>query len=178
MRLHNYLEDVLGSKVKVKVLRELFKYHPKPYTIRELAASINGVTHTGVRKVLGDLLSSNLIRVEHHGQSNLITLNDKSEIYGELRNLFALESKTLYNLTHELKKLHNDIVSCAMFGSVARSEERPDSDIDVLFITDDREAVQKFVADKSRFFTNRYGNVVMPYIMSRSEFVRKRNTHF
>ena len=76
MRLHKYLEDVLGSKVKVRIVRELFKYPSKSFTIRELADSIN-FTHTGVRKALIGLKGSNLVRVEYHGQSNLINLNNK-----------------------------------------------------------------------------------------------------
>ena len=180
MRLHNYLEDVLGSRVKVKVLRELFKYSPKPFTGRELASSIKDVTHTGVRKALGDLLSANIIKIEHHGQSNLITLNTKSVIYDMLVTLFGEESKTFsHDFIYELKKaVPSGVISCAVFGSVARGAEKPDSDIDLLFVTDNEQLVHKFVEDKLQAFISGYGNAISPYIMSKAEFTRKKNTAF
>lgn len=179
MRLHNYLEDALGSRVKINVLRELFKYRSKSFTIRELAASTKDVTHTAVRKALGDLQGVNIIKVEHHGQSNLITLNDKCEIYDVLVTLFGKETQTFYYFTQELKKVvPNGIISCVIFGSVARGEEDPDSDIDVLFITDNKETVHKFVENKLQMFVSRYGNAISPYIMSKAEFARKKNTAF
>jgi len=180
MRLHRYLEDVLGSKAKVKILRELFKYTTKSFTIRELAKSIKTVSHTGVRKALGDLQGANLIKIEHHGQSNLISLNRESVISNVLITLFEKESKTFYHdFILELKKaVPSSVVSCAIFGSFARGAEKPDSDVDVLFITGDKELVHKFVEEKSQIFTKKFGNVVTPYIMSRKEFVRKKNMPF
>lgn len=180
MRLHNYLEDVLGSRVKVKVIRELFKYSPKPFTGRELASSIKDVTHTGVRKSLADLQSANIIKIEHHGQSSLITLNTKSVVYDALVTLFGKESETFsHDFIYELKKaVPSGAVSCAVFGSVARGAEKPDSDIDVLFVTDNEQLVHKFVEDKLQAFVSRYGNAISPYIMSKAEFARKKNTAF
>lgn len=37
MQFHYYLETLFGSKVKIKVLRTLWKYKEKEFTIRELA---------------------------------------------------------------------------------------------------------------------------------------------
>ena len=179
MRLHVFFEDMLGSKAKVKVLRMLFKFKAKTFTGRELAESI-GLTHTGVRRALRELQASNLIRVEYHGRSNLITLNTDSCMYNVLQTLFDAEANTFYSFIQELKKdiPQGIIVSCAVFGSVARGTEKPGSDVDVLFITDTKEAVQKFMEDKLQFFVKRYGNVISPYIMSKNEFVRKMNTPF
>lgn len=178
MRLHAFLEEILGSRVKVKVLRLLFKFKPKTFTGRELAAS-TGLTHTGVRGALRELQAANLIKMEYHGRSNLITLNADSKVYDVLETLFSEEANTFYTFIRELKReIPHGIVSCAVFGSVARGTEKQDSDVDVLFITDDKETVQKFIEEKLQFFIRRYGNVITPYIMSKKEFVRKRNTPF
>lgn len=178
MRLHAFLEDVLGSRVKVSVLRMLFKFKTKTFTGRELSESI-GLTHTGVRRALRELQASNLVMVEYHGRSNLITLNTGSKLHNVLETLFSEEANTLYTFVQELKKeVPNVVVSCAIFGSVARGTEEPDSDVDVLFVTDTKETVQRFVEDKLQFFVRRYGNVIAPYIMSKNEFVRKKNTPF
>jgi len=179
MRLHAFIEDILGSRAKVNVLRMLFKFKTKAFTGRELAQSIGTLTHTAVRWAVRDLQAANLIKVEYHGRSNIITLNADSRLYGLLGALFAAESELFPGFIRELKKEVPDSVdSCAIFGSVARGDEKLDSDIDVLFITDRKEAVQKLVADKLQLFAKEYGNVIAPYIMARSEFKRKRNTPF
>ena len=179
MRLHAFLEDLLGSKVKIAVLRMLFRYKTKTFTGRELAGSIGTFTHTGVRRALSDLQVANVVKVEYHGRSNLITLNSEGNFYGVLETLFLAESDAFQNFIKELnKEVPGSVVSCVIFGSVARGSEKPDSDVDVLFITDNREAVQKFVEDKLQYFAVSYGNVITPHIMSRKEFVRKKNTPF
>jgi len=90
MRAHNWLEDVFGSRVKIKMVRELLK-HSKFFTMRELAKDIN-VSHTGVRKALRDLQGANLIKVEYHGGSNLISVNFDSVVYSSLLEAFENES--------------------------------------------------------------------------------------
>ena len=179
MKLHTFLEDILGSKVKIAVIRMLFKYRPKAFTGRELAESA-GLTHTGVRRALRELQASNLIKLEYHGRSNIITLNTDSYVYDILQTVFGVEAQMFKNnFIQELKReIPGGIVSCAVFGSVARGTEKPDSDVDALFITDNKEVVQKFVEEKQQFFVKRYGNVIAPYIMSKNEFVRKKNTPF
>ncbi len=178
MRLHAFLEDVLGSRSKVNVLRMLFKYKTKTFTGRELAESI-GLTHTGVRRSLHELQAANVIKMEYHGRANLITLNTDSRLYGVLETLFKEEADTFYRFTQELKKdAPKGVVSCAIFGSFAKGTEKPDSDVDLLFVTDNKEAVQKFAEDKLQSFARRYGNVITPYIMPKGEFARKKNTPF
>lgn len=178
MRLHAFWEDILGSRAKVNVLRMLFKFKAKTFTGRELAESIR-LTHTGVRRALRELQAANLVMIEYHGRSNLITLNPDSYVYNVLQTLFDVEANTFYSFVQELKnEVPNGTVSCAVFGSVGRGTEKLDSDVDVLFITDAKEAVQKFVEDKQQFFVKRYGNVITPYIMSKNEFTRKKNTSF
>ncbi len=179
MRLHTFWEDILGSKAKISVVRTLFKYAPKAFTGRELAESA-GITHTGVRRALRELQASNLIKLEYHGRSNIITVNTDSYVYNALQTMFGVEAEAFKNnFVQELKReIPQEIGSCAIFGSVARGTEKPDSDVDVLFVTDDKGAVQRFVGEKQQFFVKRYGNVIAPYIMSRNEFVHKKNTPF
>ncbi len=184
MRLRGYLEDVLGTGVKIKVLRTLFSYPSKTFTIRELAESSNGVTHTGVRKALVNLIRSNLVNVEHHGQSNLVSLNRKNRLYRELSTLFGNESGSFSRFREDLAAgIPGCVVSCAIFGSVARASEKLDSDVDALFIADEnvrdcRERIMDFLEVKSQKIIDEYGKVIIPYIMTRREFVRKRGAPF
>ncbi len=175
MRIHNYLEDALGTKVKIRVLRELFKYPTKPYTIRELSGAIR-VTHTGVRKALGDLRGSNLITIEHHGQSNLIKLNRDSFLRGTFSAIFQQEIYEAFEkLKDELKKgIPNSVDAAAIFGSFASGREKPESDIDIIFIADDKERIMSYLELKSKVIFEQFGNTISPYFFTRREFIKNK----
>ena len=174
MMFSNYLETLLGSKVKVKILRALFRFQTKTFTSRELASNIK-VSHTAVLKSLGDLQGMNIIKIESHGTSNLITLNKDSNLMADLNSLFSSETGTLQHLKEELRKLIPHAKSIAIFGSVAAKKEKLNSDIDVLIITSDKDKIADMIAKKQEEFSKKFGNVISAHIMTESEFSRKRN---
>jgi len=175
MLFNNYLETLLGSKVKVKILRALFRFQTKTFTSRELASNIK-VSHTAVLKSLGDLQGMNIIKIESHGTSNLITLNKDSHLIADLNRLFNSETGTLQHLKDELRKILPQAKSIALFGSVAAKKEKLNSDIDVLIITNDKGKAAGMIAKKQEEFSKKFGNVISAYIMTKNEFNRKRNT--
>ena len=175
MLFNNYLETLLGSKVKVKILRALFRFHTKTFTSRELASNIK-VSHTAVLKSLGDLQGMNIIKIERHGTSNLITLNKDSHLIADLSILFSSETETFQHLKDELRKALPQAKSIAIFGSVATRKEKLNSDIDVLIITSDKDKTSDMIAKKQEEFSKKFGNVISAYIMTESEFSRKRKT--
>ena len=58
----NYLERVLGSKAKIKILRTVYKIPEKGWTSRELSMFI-GISHTAVLKSLPDLIDMNILKI-------------------------------------------------------------------------------------------------------------------
>ena len=170
-----YLEALLGSKVKVKILRALLRFDTKTFTSRELAGHIQ-VSHTAVLKSLGDLQGMNIIRIESHGTSNLIIINKESCLYKELKRLFDFEIQTVQQLKEEIKKILPKAKSVALFGSIAMKKERLDSDIDVLVITQDKFKINEIIAKNQEAFIKQFGNVISAHIMTEGEFNRKKNT--
>jgi predicted nucleotidyltransferase len=177
MLFSKYIEILLGSKVKVKILRALFRFQTKIFTSRELAKQIK-VSHTAVLKSLTDLQDMNIIKIESHGTSNLITLNKESHLYNPIANLFNFELETLQNLEEEIRKILPKAKSVALFGSIALKKEKPNSDIDILIITKDKSEVNEIIAKKQEIFSKKFGNVISAYIMTENELKRKRNTAF
>ena len=171
------METLLGSKVKVKILRALFRFQTKTFTSRELAKHIN-VSHTAVLKSLTDLQGMNIIKVESHGTSNLITLNKESYLYNELKKLFDFEHETLQNLKAELQEISIKAKSVVLFGSVVKKKEKFNSDIDLLIITQNKLRANEIIAKKQEIFSKKFGNVISAYIMTENEFKRKRNAPF
>ncbi|MBI2656741.1 nucleotidyltransferase domain-containing protein [Candidatus Woesearchaeota archaeon] len=175
MLFNAYLEALLGSKVKVKILRALLRFETKTFTLRELAGHIK-VSHTAVLKSLGDLQGMNIIKIESHGTSNLITINKESCLYKELKGLFDFEVQTIQQLKEEIKKILPQAKSVALFGSIAMKREGLDSDIDVLVITQDKSKINEIIAKNQEAFSKQFGNVISAHIMTEGEFNRKRNT--
>ena len=79
--MHNYIEIVFGSKVKVKILRIMFRFPDKTFTGRELANLTKEVSSMAVSKSMKDLTNINLVNLEHHGKSNLLKLNKNSYLF-------------------------------------------------------------------------------------------------
>ena len=177
MLFNNYWETLLGSKVKVKILRALFRFPAKIFTSRELAEQIN-VSHTAVLKSLGDLQGMNTIKIESHGTSNLISLNKESYLYNELGRFFNFERETLSHLIDEIGKILPNAKSIALFGSIAMEKEKPNSDVDVLIITHDKSKFKEVIAKNQEFISKRFGNVISSHIMTEKEFKKKKNSSF
>ena len=177
MLFSKYIETLLGSKVKVKILRALFRFQTKTFTSRELANHIY-VSHTAVLNSLTDLQGMNIIKIESHGTSNLITLNKESYLYDELKNLFDFEHETLQNLKAELQEISIKAKSVVLFGSVVKKKEKFNSDIDLLIITQNKSRANDIISKKQEIYSKKFGNVISAYIMTENEFKRKRNTPF
>lgn len=174
MLYHNYLEMLLGSKVKVKVLRTLCRHMGKEFTIRELADFL-GLSHMGVLKALDDLYKMNAIRIRVIGKSHVIGINAESYAARLVDKMFRTEEETLNELIKLLKKRLCDqtVISVLIFGSVARGEEGPLSDIDLFVLTKDKEEAEVAVSKLQNEVSLRFGNAISPYIVSEEELAGK-----
>ncbi|MBI5252811.1 MAG: nucleotidyltransferase domain-containing protein [Euryarchaeota archaeon] len=177
MLFRRYLEMLLGSKVKVKVLRTLWKHKEKEFTIRELGSFLK-ISHMGIRKVLADLERANAVKIMAVGRSHTIKLNKEGYAAAIVEKIFKLEEETLGELLKMLKKrlCILEVKSAALFGSVARGEESPLSDIDVFILTNEREKTERAVLQLQREVALKFGNALAPYYLSEDEFVKKKDT--
>lgn len=176
MLFHNYVETLLGSKVKIKVLRTLWRYKEKEFTIRELAKFL-GVSHTGVKKALGDLDRANVIRIRTLGRSNAFKLNANSFGASVIEKVFDMEGSALSELRDMMRRRLESplVVSAALFGSVVEGRETPRSDIDVLVVTDQKEKVEEMIVGLQKDVSERFGNSISAYYVSEGELKKKRN---
>src|SRR3989338_854394 len=177
MLIHNFWETVLGSKVKIKILRVLSTYPIKRFTVRELARLAQS-SHTPVLKSLPDLQEMNLIRMEKHGTANLITLNPKSKLVLHLKNLFATETSFKDELKKKIAKIVPKSEMIVLFGSVARGNEKMNSDIDVLIISNNKKKIEYYINEARKKITEEFGNLISPMILTEKEFKAKQNQPF
>jgi predicted nucleotidyltransferase len=175
--LHKYLEKLLGSKAKVKILRALRRHRGKEFTVRELADYIN-ISHTGVNKALIDLYDMNAITLKSVGKSHTVILNEESYTTDLLEYLFKFEEETpvaLQSLINNYLCSQPNISSAAIFGSVARGEEEPRSDIDLLILSNNRENTEVAVSELQVEVSRKFGNPLTTYIITREELKGRKS---
>jgi len=175
MQFHDLVEMLLGSKVKVKVLRTLWRYREKEFTIRELAKFL-GVSHTGIRKVVDELEKTNVLRVRTVGRSCAFKLNMNSCAASIVGKTFEMERGALSELGDVIKKKLGSrlVTSAALYGSFVEGKETPRSDIDLLIMTNQREKVEEIVAELQKDVSERFGNSISAYYVSEEDLRKKR----
>ena len=176
MQFHNLIEMLLGSKVKVKVLRTLWRYREKEFTIRELAKFL-GISHMGIKKVLDELEKTNAIAVRTLGRSYAFKLNTNSYAASIVERTFELERQALPELKDTIRnKIESPMVtSVALYGSIVEGTETPRSDIDLLIVTNHKEKVEDIVVELQKDVSDRFGNSISAYYVSKEDLQRKQN---
>ena len=178
MLMHNYVEEIFGSKVKVKIIRTMFRYPTKTFTGRELANLTKGVSHMAVADSIKDLIDVSLIKIEHHGTSNLLTLNKESYLFKMLKDFFQAEEDTISSLKEQILTNLSDIKMVVLFGSVAKKQEEANSDVDLLIVAKNKKLVKKVINENQDKILKIFGNLISPIIVDENEFKKMKNKPF
>jgi len=176
MRYQRILDNILSQKTKVKILRYLIS-QTREQSGREIARGA-AVNHWQCNKILKELHQEGILTMRKFSNTYLYRLKKDTYIVKEIIvPLFSREKSLIENLALELKKLKSKgIASIILFGSLVKGKEKPHSDIDVLVITDDKEnekIIKQKIENKNEYFMRYYGNVISPYIVSKSEFKKR-----
>lgn len=176
MRLHQTIEDILGSKVRIGILRLLFRTRGM-FSGREISRLV-GFSPTHTISNLRELEAAGLILRQRVGRTDLYQLNDRnSAVDGVLTPIFNWE----INLLNELAalftdKLGDELVSITIFGSAARGEEELSSDVDLLLtLTDgvDLDELEEVIAEIDLAAGQRLGTPVSSVFVTESEYAKK-----
>lgn len=182
MRFHNIWEEILSSSVKIRVVRLLSNAPPVHFTGRSIA-SLVGATPQRVRQVLNLLRSHRLIYSQRAGAALIWDVNTEHVLWPLLRDLFGWEAEFSYQLNKELTRAlpKERVVRAILFGSVARKEEGPSSDIDLFVVVRhpaDKLLVEERLHRASIRFIKRYGNGISPFVLTEAEFTRESKRKF
>jgi len=176
MKLHKYIEQALGNKIALSTLRVLVHYKGKIFTIRRLAQDA-GASHPEVSATLEELEKFGIVQIQPVGRAHQISLNEKSYVLNEIiEPILRAEEKTLAKVISILKDHLNTkkITSSVIFGSVSRGEEKEDSDIDVLVVSDDFDHATEAIANASEDVALAFHTRVSPIIFTKKEFLSKK----
>ncbi len=159
MRINNPLDDILGNKSHVRVLRHLTRYPSPVITGRGIAREL-GMSHVSCLRSLNALVDLSVLTRKTVGTSTTYEIPPESTIYSKmLEPLFAEESRLPEGLVKcLLAGIREEIHAAYLFGSVARGEDTPQSDVDILLVL--KEGVKKRNIEK-RLSDNKYRAYVL-----------------
>jgi len=138
-----FIENIFGSKAKVKILRVLAEIRTA-YSLKDLEAE-TGLSLSIVHKAAEELAEENiLLKIKGNRKQRLYKLNTDSHFSPQIFDLFRIEKTrqrkevvflpVWSNLEQVLSKIKDKIVLMLLFGSQARGTATLNSDIDILII--------------------------------------------
>jgi predicted nucleotidyltransferase len=173
MRFHSPLDDLLGTPIRVKLLRIMSRRSGTGFTGRELARLCRA-SPSQTNAGLAVLEASGLVQREIAGRSHVWRLSEKHVLVKTILRLFRDETDAYSELKSEIENRIRrlPVLSATLYGSVARGDERPTSDVDLLVRVrnrTDRERVEDELSAGSFSFIVKFGNALSPLVVEPSE---------
>ena len=176
MKFRGFAENLMGSKVKIKMLRMLLGEETVT-SEREIAKMLD-VSHGAVNKAMKDFHELNLVSPLRIGNVNAWQINKDSLAYMRLdkKIFFPLEDLKEYIRSY-LRHLR-EIKKVVIYGSIADGRELPNSDIDIFIlvgIEDDKKKILHNISDMTGICIKKFGNKISPNIFTEKDAKLKRN---
>jgi predicted nucleotidyltransferase len=179
MRFHSPLTGILGSPIRVALLRVFTRFPTRGMSGRELAGVI-GASPSQTNAALSSLMAEGLVHPEVVGRSHIWRFSTEHVLADPLTKIFETEAELPDLLMQALRRALERLPAekAALFGSVARGDEGPDSDIDLFVqVRDDvtKGQVVDALSSASAGFALRFGNVLSSFVLTRSQVARRAN---
>ena len=172
MKFHDVMEEVFGTSKRIKVLRVLVRYR-KEFTSRELSSYCD-VSVRGVIDILTLFERYGFVKSRRVGRSILWKMDENNCL---IKSLILPSFEAERNLLDHLKRRISRSVrglpvqKVVIYGSVARGDERPDSDIDLLLVVREKGKWVGELQDKLRGeVLELFGNMLSILVCTSSEY--------
>lgn len=143
------LTAIFGSVGNVRVLRALVTDH-SPQSAPQLAR-LTGLSPQGARLVLDALARQQLVKVYGSGRAQLYALNESHLFASALVALFQEEQqrweRLLTTIRELLAKRGTAVRAAWLYGSVARAEDTPRSDLDIALLVSSSDVADQIRED-------------------------------
>jgi predicted nucleotidyltransferase/predicted transcriptional regulator len=176
MVIHRVFDEVFRSWSHVAVLRALVDT-ATGFSGNEVAR-VAGMTPASALKALTSLEQIGIVNRQRGGRDHLFTLNrDHVLLKKAILALYRVEREFPDIIFEQLSTmLKKSVISAAVFGSVARKEESPMSDLDlccVVTIEKQKKVVRELLEKESPNFYRKFGVKLAPVLFTLDEFRRK-----
>ncbi|NOZ77552.1 MAG: helix-turn-helix domain-containing protein [Euryarchaeota archaeon] len=172
MRFHEILDEVLGNRTKVKLLRAFTAYPDKEFSESELQR-IAGIPQASVHRNVGALFENGLLHRRRIGKANLYSVNREHLLFPVVHRLFEEERDLLKKLKKTIAGKINrvpEVKLAVLFGSVVKGRERADSDVDLFIVTGGKkETTEEKLKDLNSVLKAKFGNPLSLLIKTENE---------
>jgi predicted nucleotidyltransferase len=181
MVLHRVLDEVFRSRSHVAVLRTLLDT-ATGFTGNEIARQA-GMHPRSALKALTSLEALGIVRRQRGGRDHIFTLNRRHFLVKEaLIPFYEAERRLPHEIVAVLSKaLERRVVSSVIFGSVARKEETPESDLDLCCIVrseEDKDPARDALQSAASTLHETFGVRIAPLHMTVDEIRKKSHSGF
>jgi predicted nucleotidyltransferase len=158
------LSDILSSRVRADILQLLFNGRQQEFYVRAIERK-STVTFNAIRQELKKLSSLDLVNSRRDGNRLYYRANSNHPLYPVLSELVA---KTVgYKALLKQALSVPEIQLAFIFGSLARYEERAESDIDLMVIGD---ISLRRLSSLLTGLEEKTGREINPHLFSKKEF--------
>jgi predicted nucleotidyltransferase len=170
------LDAILGTRTKVRLLRALVPID-RPVSGRE-ATRLAGVSHYGIGS-LDDLAALGIVRRDEGAGQHLYTFNRQHSLAPAVLALFDAERDRTARMFDRLASIVDragGVVAAAVFGSAARGEATPQSDLDLIVVAAEEEEVRDIgdaLEEALPAFEAEFGERVSPVLVTLERFRRQ-----
>jgi predicted nucleotidyltransferase len=116
-----------------EILRLVYGHPGESFYLREIAAR-TGLAVGHIQREAARLSKAGILRRSRRGRHVYFTANDECPVYAELRSLTTKTMGAAARLREALQPLAGRIDVAFVFGSMARQDERAESDVDLFVI--------------------------------------------
>ncbi len=179
--LRNYLRkmrkksvmDALMPPVRQRLLALIFGAPDRWWYLSELADSL-GTSPSSLQREVDSLTAAAIFAMRREGRRTYYRANENSAIYDELRTIVRKTMGIPHQIRTALAPIERKVALALLYGSVAREEERADSDVDLLVIADDLTLEELFrrLAPAEKKLRRK----VNPTLYTRDEYRRRRRS--
>ncbi len=176
MIIHRVFDEVFRSWSHVAVLRALLD--TSTGSTGNEVARVSGMQPRSALKALTSLEALGIVRRQRGGRDHIFTLNREHFIVRDaILSLYNSERQFPEVLVNELKAiLKSPVVSAVMFGSAARREETPQSDLDICCVVKSekqKDVVRDILNDQAGILFRKYGVKISPLLFTVDELRKK-----
>lgn len=179
MIIYRCLDEVFRTWSNVAVMRALIDTNTG-FTGNEVAR-VSGMHPRSAIIALTSLENLGLVNRQRGGRDHIFTLNREHFLFEEvIEKAFNAESRLFNEIIKQLEYiLKKRVYSAVIFGSTARKEETPQSDMDICCIVNSPLDII-FVGDtlnkESETLFKKYGIKLAPVLFLKTSFMKKRRT--